>query len=134
VLVNSDLVTYLPMWEGFGNALLEAVAALVPVVVTTYLVYKTDIKGSGIDCIEIRDRYDDEGYLQIPDAALEKIHHILNDQEARERMVNTNFKSLSREFGLPVLEQKLAELLDDYGDEIRASRRRQKKNSLIFSV
>lgn len=134
VLVNGDLVTYLPMWEGFGNALLEAVAARVPVVVTTYLVYKTDIKGSGIDCIEIRDRYDDEGYLRIPDAALEKIHHILNDQEARERMVNTNFKYLSREFGLPVLEQKLAELLDDYGDEIRASRRRQQKNRLIFSV
>ena len=36
VLVNADIVTYLPIWEGFGNALLEAVAAKVPVVTTTY--------------------------------------------------------------------------------------------------
>ena len=35
VLANADFVTYLPIWEGFGNALLEAIAAKVPVVTST---------------------------------------------------------------------------------------------------
>ena len=50
-----DLSIYLPKWEGFGNAYLEAVSSRVPVVISTYLVYKTDIKCAGFENIEIRD-------------------------------------------------------------------------------
>jgi glycosyltransferase involved in cell wall biosynthesis len=59
VLVNGDLITYLPMWEGFGNAFLEAIAARIPVVTTTYLVYKTDIRIYDFNAIEIADNYDE---------------------------------------------------------------------------
>ena len=67
VLVNADLAVYLPVWEGFGNAFLEAVACRVPIVTTTYLVYKTDIQGAGFRVPEVRDRYDAQGRLQIPE-------------------------------------------------------------------
>ena len=47
------MVTDLPIWEGFGNALLETIGVKVPLVVTTYLVCKTDIKGTGLKNISV---------------------------------------------------------------------------------
>ena len=84
VLLHADLVTYLPVWEGFGNALLEAIAARVPVVTTTYLVYKTDIRGARLRNIEIRDNYDVDGSLVIPDRALDEIYFVLTHPGGKE--------------------------------------------------
>lgn len=134
VLVNADLVTYMPIWEGFGNALLEALAARVPVVTTTYLVYKTDMMTSGLQNIEIRDRYDDHGNLVIPETALEQMHQILSDPDARRRMTDANFEIGKREFGFDTLRERLGRLMSAYGDEIRASRQRLAKSKLSYSV
>ena len=134
VLANADLVTYLPIWEGFGNALLEAIAARVPVVTTTYLVYKTDIKAVGLENIEIRDRYDDDGALVIPDGALRHARAVLEDPDLRRRMTEKNFDLARSEFGLSVLHQRIERLLSVYGDEIRASRQRVAKAKYTYSV
>lgn len=134
VLVNADLVTYLPIWEGFGNALLEAIAARVPVVTTTYLVYKTDIMPSGVENIEIRDRYDDDGQLVIPDAVLESIHYLLTHREFRRDLVERNFRIARAEFGMDVLRAGLNRILSVYGDEVRASRQRLAKSRRQYSV
>jgi glycosyltransferase involved in cell wall biosynthesis len=134
VLVNADLVTYLPIWEGFGNALLEALAARATLVTTTYLVYKTDIMPSGLTNIEIRDRYDDEGRLVIPDATLEQIHYLLAHPEERRERAERNFQIARSEFGMSVLEERLSKILSTYGDEIRASRQRLAKSKLHYSV
>ncbi|MFW5788937.1 MAG: glycosyltransferase [Spirochaetota bacterium] len=134
VLANADLVTYLPIWEGFGNALLEAIAARVPVITTTYLVYKTDIMITGLQNIEIRDRYDEDGQLVIPDSALDAMHHVLTHPEARREMTETNFRIARSEFGLSVLREKLEGVLAVYGDEIRASRQRLSKSKQRYSV
>lgn len=134
VLANADLVTYLPIWEGFGNALLEAVAARVPVVTTTYLVYKTDIMVSGLKNIEVRDTYDEGGALLIEDEVLDAIYRILHDRDARTALVEENFAVGIREFGLARLREHLEELLADYGDEIRASRKRLQKAQARYSV
>lgn len=134
VLVNADLVTYLPVWEGFGNALLEALAARVPVVATTYLVYKTDIMPSGLENIEIRDRYDQKGALVIPDTALESIHYLLTHPEYRENLVEKNFRIARGEFGIDVLRSRLERVFSVYGDEIRASRQRMAKSRHRYSV
>jgi glycosyltransferase involved in cell wall biosynthesis len=134
VLANADLVTYLPIWEGFGNALLEAIAARVPVVTTEYLVYKTDIKVAGFENVEIRDIYDRDGKLVIPDKALDEIHRILTDPEDRARRVERNFELGKNEFGLESLTEKIRDVFDDYGDEIRASRKRIEKSKWIYPV
>ncbi len=134
VLVNADLVTYLPIWEGFGNALLEAVAARVPVVTTTYLVYKTDIMVSGMRNIEVRDSYDRDGRLLIEDVVLDQIHEVLTNPSRRQEMVDHNFEVGKQEFGLSRLERQLRKLLEDYGDEIRASRKRVTKAMARYSV
>ncbi len=134
VLVNADFVTYLPIWEGFGNALLEAVAARVPLAVSTYLVYKTDIMNRGLECVEIRDDYDEEGRLIIPDNALKQIYQIVTDPGVSAMMTEQSFNAMKKAFGMEVLESKLKEILDSYGDEILASRRRLNKKRTTFSV
>lgn len=134
VLAHADLVTYLPIWEGFGNALLEAIAARVPVVTTTYLVYKTDIKITGVQNIEIRDRYDENGLLVIPDEVLESIRFILTHPTERRELVETNFQILRSEFGMDTLRERLGTVFAEYGDEIRASRIRIKKSKAHYPV
>lgn len=134
VLLNADIATYLPKWEGFGNAFLEAVSCRVPVVVSTYLVYKTDIKGSGFNNIEIRDDYDNNGLLKIPESVLDEIHLILNDSEKMQQMVSGNFEIGKKEFGFDLLSARLNGLLESYSDEIRASRRRLQKSRKSYAV
>ena len=135
VLANADLVTYLPIWEGFGNALLEAVAARVPVVVSTYLVYKTDIMPLGMRNIEVRNRYDeDTGLLRIPDEVLDEIHSVLTHPAQRSERVAHNLEVAKREFGFDTLEVRLSRVFSEYAHEIRASRRRLRKSRKRFSV
>jgi len=128
VLVHADIVTYLPVWEGFGNALLEAIATKVPVVTTTYLVYKTDIKVCGFRNMEIRDQYDSYGRLIIPEFIVEEMYKALTDQEFRKTLIEENYEIASREFGYQTLEKKLSLVMERYRDEIRASRKRIEKS------
>jgi glycosyltransferase involved in cell wall biosynthesis len=134
VLVNADLVTYLPAWEGFGNALLEAVAARVPVVTTTYLVYKTDIMTTGLRNIEVRDRYDGNGELVVENHSLEAIREIITNPDLREEIVEHNYRVARHEFSMSTLKERLQTVLSEYGDEIRASRKRIAKSRVRYSV
>lgn len=134
VLLHADLITYLPVWEGFGNAFLEAIAAKAPVVTTTYLVYKTDIRGARLRNIEIRDNYDDDGMLIIPERALEEIHYLLTHPDEKKEIVEANFKIAAREFGIDTLRKCLGDTLAEYSDEIRASRKRIRKSGAFYSV
>lgn len=134
VLVNADLASYLPVWEGFGNAFLEAVACRVPIVTTTYLVYKTDIQGAGFRVPEVRDRYGDDGLLQIPESVLSRIRRIITEPDYRREIVEHNFLAGREEFGLHVLEAALRGLMEDYADEIKASRRRLSKSLASYHV
>ena len=49
----ADLVCYPSLYEGFGNALVEALYFRRPVLVNRYPVYVRDIAPTGVDCIEI---------------------------------------------------------------------------------
>ncbi len=134
VLANADLVTYLPIWEGFGNALLEAVAAKVPIVTSTYLVYKTDIRIHDFKMIEVPDNYNEENSIIIPDSALDKAYEVLNNKEKRKKMVEKNFTIAKRYFGYDTLKRCLLQLFEDYSYEILASRKKIKKSREEFSV
>ncbi|MDA3955456.1 glycosyltransferase family 4 protein [Oceanispirochaeta sp.] len=134
VLTNADLITFLPVWEGFGNALLETIAAKIPLVTTTYLVYKTDIKMCGVQPIEIRDHYDRHGRLIIADSVLDEIYEVLTHKNIRTLRVNLSFKAASDEFSMDILKSRLSEILENYADEIRASRRRVLKSQQSYYV
>ena len=114
--------------------MLEAIAAKVPVVTTTYLVYKTDIKPTGVENVELRARYDESGMLAIPDEAVDQMYHLLMHPESRREVVEKNFTLARGAFGLDTLRSKIQLLLADYSDEIRASRKRVKKSKFSYPV
>ncbi len=134
VLVNADIAVYLPKWEGFGNAYLESISCRIPVIISTYLVYKTDIQGAGFKNIEIRDNYNEDGLLKLPDQILDDIYLVLNNTEKRLNMTDINFNIGKSEFGINLLSKKLNGLLETFSDEIMASRRRLQKSKQNYAV
>ncbi len=55
VYPHADLVTYPSVFEGFGNAFLEAVYFRKPIVVNNYSIYSHDIKPLGFRVVEMDD-------------------------------------------------------------------------------
>lgn len=101
----ADLVTYPSTLEGFGNAFLEAIYYLKPIMVNTYSIYKTDIKPKGFQTIEI------DGY--VTEKAVEETRLVLSDPDFRGQMVDKNYQLARKFFSFDVLEQKLAGLILD---------------------
>ena len=102
---HADLVTYPSMTEGFGNAFLEALYYRRPIVVNTYSVYTIDIRPKGFDVIELN-RY-------VTDDALQRTREILDDADARQEMVETNYALGRKYFSYSVLADRLRSLLTE---------------------
>ena len=103
---NADLVTYPSVYEGFGNALLEAVYFKRLLVVNRYPVYNADIKPLGFKFIEL------DGFVD--EAAVEKTRQLLRDPETVREMAETNYRIAAEHFSLDVLLEKLGELLANF--------------------
>lgn len=100
---HADLVTYPSLYEGFGNALLEAVYFKRLVVVNRYPVYNADICPLGFEFIEL------DGYVsqQVVDQTLA----LLANPSAMCAIAEKNYAIAQEHFSLQVLEQKLVEIL-----------------------
>ncbi len=86
---HADLVTYPSIYEGFGNALLEALYFRVPVVVNRYSIFIQDIEPKGFR-LPVMDGF-------VTSSVLKQVQRILNDPEYREQMVDHNY-NLARKF------------------------------------
>jgi glycosyltransferase involved in cell wall biosynthesis len=106
VYAHADWVTYPSLYEGFGNALLEAIYFRKPVLVNRYSVYVADIAPLGFDLVEV------EGW--ITDEALSMVRHLLDDPERRQAIVNKNYELARQHFSYKVLAQALEQLLASY--------------------
>lgn len=106
VYPHADLVTFPSTYEGFGNALLEAVYFNKLLVVNRYPVYNADIRPLGFRFIEL------DGFVD--DQAVEESASLLNDKETVKEMAKTNFQIASEHFSFDVLSKKLVELLDSF--------------------
>lgn len=104
--VHADLVTYPSLYEGFGNALIEAVYFRKPVLVNRYPVYVSDIGPLGFDFVEIDGRITDE--------AVAEVQRILADPERQWAAVEKNFRLGEQHFSYGVLEERLQELLASF--------------------
>ena len=106
VYPHADLVTYPSAYEGFGNALLEAVYFKCPIVVNCYPVYNADIKPLGFNFIEL------DGFLD--DAAVEQVNKILTCPDSYLESAEYNFEIANEQFSFEVLESKLVKLIDNF--------------------
>jgi len=100
---HADLVTYPSLYEGFGNALLEAIYFRLPVVINRYSIYVQDIEPKGFRLLEM------DGF--VTQNLLRQVRKTLEDSEYRESMVEHNFKVARRFYSYSVLRRSLRTLL-----------------------
>ena len=100
---HADLVTYPSLYEGFGNAFLEAIYFKVPVVVNRYGVFGRDIEPKGFRCPLM------DGYISRQ--VVEEVRRVLEDAAYRGDMVEHNFRVGARYYGYSVLRRSLHTLI-----------------------
>lgn len=100
---HADLVTFPSSYEGFGNALLEAIYFRVPVLVNRYDVFVRDIEPKGFR-LPIIDGFVDR-------RAAQEVRRILDDPEYREQMTGHNYEVARKHFSYRKLRFGLRTLL-----------------------
>jgi len=116
----ADFVLYPTRWEGFGNQLLEAFAASLPVVVFEYPVFKEDIAPKGVRVVSLGDtipeQRDPRGLVELPVDTLARVAYqlatILTSAEQYRDIVTHNRLVGKKHFGFDVLQAHLHEVVD----------------------
>ena len=99
----ADFITYPSLYEGFGNALIEAFYYKKPVLVNRYSIFINDIEPQGFRVATMN------GYLNKD--VVSHVRRILEDHEYREAMVSHNFELGRRFYSYSVLRRKLRALI-----------------------
>jgi glycosyltransferase involved in cell wall biosynthesis len=105
VYPHADFVTYPSLYEGFGNALLEAVYFLKPLLVNRYEVYAADIAPLGFRFVEIDRR--------VTGGTVAGVRRLLDDGQERKNIAAHNYELARRHFSYEVLARALERLLGD---------------------
>ncbi|MDD4572730.1 MAG: glycosyltransferase family 4 protein [Sphaerochaeta sp.] len=108
---HADMVSYPSYWEGWGNQLLEAVHAKLPIVLFPYDIYRSDISQSGFSMIELGESeslyWNEEDLVQLPPSQIESAasaaRKVLFDRQLRSDMIESNFIIGQKEFSLSTL-------------------------------
>lgn len=98
--------TYFSQVEGFGNNLLEMLAAGLPVVINKYSVYKTDLEPLGFDLPYIEDNILDR-------TLIETTFKLATDMAFRNNLIRHNLEVLSEKLGHRIIAEKLAPLINN---------------------
>jgi glycosyltransferase involved in cell wall biosynthesis len=105
VYAHADFVTYPTLYEGFGNALLEAIYFRKPMLVNRYSVYVADIAPLGFDFVEV------DGWIS--DEAISEVRRLLDEPSRRRAATDHNYALASQHFSYHVLARSLEQLLHD---------------------
>ena len=100
---HADLVTYPSLYEGFGNALLEAIYFRVPIIVNRYSIFQQDIEPKGFKFPMM------DGFITAD--LVKEVHKILQDSNYRDRMTNHNYEIARRYFSYTILRRNLQTLI-----------------------
>ena len=87
--LHADFVTYPSLYEGFGNALLEAIYFRKPVLINRYSIFVRDIEPKGFRLLTM------DGFLT--SSVAERVRQILLDSELRRDIVDHNYE-VARQF------------------------------------
>lgn len=100
---QADLIAYPSLFEGFGNALLEAFYCKKPVLVNRYSIFIEDIEPKQFKVITI------DGF--ITNSIVEEVRRVLNDREYRTRIVEHNFNVARKFFNYTILRRRLRNMI-----------------------
>ena len=104
--LNTDLITYPSLYEGFGNALLEAIYFRKLTVINRYPVYNADIKPKGFNFIEL------DGFVN--ENNIEETRLLLDSPDEVRKLTDMNYQIAQEHFSLELLETKLKDLLSNF--------------------
>lgn len=96
---HADLMTYPSTYEGFGNALLEAIYFRVPVVINRYSIYVQDIEPKGFKLLEM------DGF--ITKELVAEVRRVIDDADYRNEIVEHNYKVARKYYSYTVLRRVL---------------------------
>lgn len=99
----ADLVTYPSIFEGFGNAFLEAVYFRRPILVNNYSIYSHDIKPKGFQVIEMDEFISHE--------TIRRTQEVLDSPDLQAEMAETNYRLATQHFSYRIVRNRLQYLL-----------------------
>jgi len=108
---HADFITYPSLYEGFGNAFLEAIYFKKPILVNRYDTFVRDIEPLGFDLAVM------DGYLSRK--TVQAVAEILHSGRRKEKMVNTNYAVAARHYSYHVLRNYLNTIMAGFfGDTV----------------
>ncbi len=102
---HADLVTYPSLYEGFGNAFLEAIYYRVPLVVNRYSIFTRDIEPKGFRVVVMNGI--------ITQKVVEQVRHVLENEKHRTSMGDHNYQLAKKFYSYTVLRNKLGSLISN---------------------
>jgi glycosyltransferase involved in cell wall biosynthesis len=106
VYPHADFITYPSLYEGFGNAFLEAIYFKKPLLINRYAIFVRDIEPRGFDLVVM------DGFLT--KNIVKKVRGVLESAERRKKMVTTNYEIAARYYSYAVLRRWLNTLLVNF--------------------
>jgi glycosyltransferase involved in cell wall biosynthesis len=114
----ADFITYPSLYEGFGNAFLEAIYFMKPLLVNRYATFVRDIEPLGFDLAVM------DGFLS--KKTVKTVNEILMSPERREKMVARNYAVAARHYSYSVLRNHLNTFMNNFfGNDVAWLNNRQ---------
>jgi glycosyltransferase involved in cell wall biosynthesis len=105
VYPHADFITFPSLYEGFGNAFLEAVYFKKPMLINRYATFVKDIEPKGFDLIAI------DGFLS--KESINSVKTVLYSLDRRRQMVNHNYSNATVHYSYSVLQKRLAFIVEN---------------------
>ena len=106
VYPHADFITYPSLYEGFGNAFLEAIYFRKPLLVNRYGVFVRDIEPQAFDLVVM------DGFLT--KSVVQTVREILENPKRLKQMVDHNYEVATRHYSYAVLRKRLNFLLGNF--------------------
>jgi glycosyltransferase involved in cell wall biosynthesis len=106
VYPHADFITYPSLYEGFGNAFLEAIYFRKPLLVNRYGVFVRDIEPQAFDLVVM------DGFLT--KKVVQAVREIIENPKRLKQMVNHNYEVATRHYSYAVLRKRLNFLMGNF--------------------
>jgi len=105
----ADFITFPSLYEGFGNAFLEAIYFKKPILINRYATFVRDIEPLGFDLAVM------DGFLS--KKTVQRVVNILESSKRRKEMVAGNYAIAARHYSYSVLRNQLSAILKNFFEE-----------------
>lgn len=103
---HADFITYPSLYEGFGNAFLEAIYFKKPLLINRYAIFVRDIEPKGFDLIVM------DGFLT--EKTVQCVRKVMESAERRQQMVEHNYATARRHYSYQVARRRLNTLITNF--------------------